>query len=115
MQKKIRPFRERKLRPPKKRVFEYAPTDRISAHSELAEDFTRRVLGLDWALISDESYLSDFLSEFGSDETEEELIARINALSTRIKDIYDVDVTDLDSLKVCEILERIAAALESPR
>ena len=100
--KDVRPCRTRGLRLPKKRVFEYAPTDRISAHSQLAEDFTRRVLGLDWALISDESYLSDF----HPDETDDAVIA------ARIKDVYGVVVSDVQSAKVCEILERIAVALE---
>src|ERR1700686_3335333 len=39
---------------------EFASRDRVDAHAELAEDFIRRVLKLDWALVSDESSLWDF-------------------------------------------------------
>ena len=38
----------------------YAPRDRIDAFEELANDFVREVLGLPWALMTDESALSDF-------------------------------------------------------
>jgi hypothetical protein len=75
---------------------------RVSAHSELADDFTRRVLNLDWAFISDESSLWDFHHA----ETNESLIARI-------KEVYGVDVSDIESAKLSEILERIAIA-QSP-
>ena len=39
---------------------EFASRDRVDAHAELAEDFIRRVLNLDWAFVSDESSLWDF-------------------------------------------------------
>lgn len=38
----------------------YAPSDRIDEFNELASDFLSEVLGLPWALITDESALSDF-------------------------------------------------------
>lgn len=38
----------------------YAPSDRIDEFKELASDFLNEVLGLPWALITDESALSDF-------------------------------------------------------
>jgi hypothetical protein len=38
----------------------YAPRNRIDAFEELAEDFVHEVLGLPWALMTDESSLSDF-------------------------------------------------------
>jgi len=38
----------------------YAPRDRIDAFEELANDFVREVLGLPWALMTDDSALSDF-------------------------------------------------------
>src|SRR5271156_4785367 len=39
---------------------EFASRDRVDAHAELAEDFIRRVLNLEWAFVSDESSLWDF-------------------------------------------------------
>lgn len=38
----------------------YAPRDRIDAFGELANEFVREILGLPWALMTDESALSDF-------------------------------------------------------
>jgi hypothetical protein len=68
------------------------------AHPDLTEDFVRRVLNLDWAWISDESSLWDF---HASDDN--------GALIARINEVYGVDVSDIESAKLCEILERIAA------
>jgi len=55
------------------------------------------VLNLEWAWISDESSLWDF----HGDENNEALVARI-------KEIYGVDVSDIQAAKLSEILERIA-------
>jgi hypothetical protein len=76
---------------------EFAPRTRVSARPELAKDFTRRVLNLDWAFISDESSLWDF-HEAGTNK----------ALIARIKEVYGVDVSDIESAKLPEIPERIA-------
>jgi hypothetical protein len=57
-----------------------------------------RVLELKWAWISDESSLWDF----HQDETN-------SALISRIKELYDVDVSDIQSARLSEILDRIAA------
>ncbi|HEY4765785.1 MAG TPA: hypothetical protein VIH75_19080 [Candidatus Sulfotelmatobacter sp.] len=65
---------------------EFASRDRVDAHAELAEDFIRRVLNLDWAFVSDESSLRDFHS---SDDNHD-LIAKINV-------VYGVDVSDIES------------------
>src|SRR5947207_4941381 len=62
---------------------EFASRERVNAHAELAEDFVRRVLNVDWAFISDESSLWDFHS---SDDNQD-LIAKIN-------EVYGVDVSD---------------------
>lgn len=81
---------------------EFASQERISAHPELAEDFVHRVLKLDWAWISDESSLWDF----HHDETNSALIDKIN-------EVYGVDVSDIHSAKLSEILERIATNQKS--
>lgn len=44
----------------KKSPITYAPRDRIDAFGELANEFVREILGLPWALMTDESTLSDF-------------------------------------------------------
>jgi hypothetical protein len=83
---------------------EFASRQRVDAHPELAEDFMRRVLNLDWAWISDESSLWDFHSskDYG------ELIAKI-------RETYGVDVSDIESARLSEILDRIASNRESVR
>jgi len=75
---------------------QFATKERIERHRELADDFIRRVLELEWAWISDDSSLWDFHTE----ETNEVLVAKT-------KDIYGVDISDIQSGKLCEIFERI--------
>jgi hypothetical protein len=84
-------------RPGKRVPIQFASQERVSAHPELAEDFAHRVLGLDWAWISDESSLWDF----HHDETNDALISKID-------EVYGVDVSDIQSARLTEILERIA-------
>ena len=75
----------------------FASQDRVKLHAELSLDFTRRVLGLPWAFISDESTLWDFHTE----NTNDEFVAKI-------KEVYGVDVSNIESARLCEIFERIA-------
>jgi hypothetical protein len=78
---------------------EFAPQRQVGAHPELAEDFIRRVLGLDWAWISDEPCLWDFHTDGTND-----------ALYAKIKEVYGIDVSDVESGRLGEILDRIAQA-----
>ncbi len=71
----------------------------MDANPELAEDFVRRVLNLDWAWISDESSLWDF---HDSDDNQ--------ALIAKINEVYGVDISDIESAKLWQILDRIAAS-----
>ncbi len=84
-------------RPGTRVPIEFASQERVSAHPELAEDFTRHVLELDWVWISDESSLWDF----HHNETNDALLAKI-------REVYGVDVSDIESAKLSQILERIA-------
>jgi hypothetical protein len=94
--------RARTRRPPPRpgtRVpIEFASQERVSAHPELAEDFIRRVLELECAWISDESSLWDF----HHDETNDILLAKV-------MEVYGLDVSDIESARLSEILERIAS------
>jgi hypothetical protein len=99
--------------PPSNPNPEFAPTERVNAHRKLAEDFTRRVLGLEWAWISDESSLWDFHTE----KTNDALFAKIpyapffdvpclGPINDRYRDlVYYANHTshrdDLDSLRRC--------------
>jgi hypothetical protein len=76
---------------------EFASQERVDAHADLADDFIQRILRIDGAWISDESSLWDFHQGEKSD-----------ALITRIDDVYGVDVSDIESGNLAEILERIA-------
>jgi hypothetical protein len=84
-------------RPGTKVPIEFAPSSRVYADQGLADDFIRRVLGLEWAFVSDQSSLWDF----HTGETNQVLI-------TKIQDVYGVDVSDIESGNVAMILERIA-------
>jgi hypothetical protein len=76
---------------------EFASQERVSAREDLMNDFIHRILDLPWAFLSDESSLW----HFHGDENN-------NALSARIKEVYGVDVSDISSGNLAEILERIA-------
>jgi len=61
------------------------------------DDFIHRVLDLPWAFISDQSSLWDFHADGNND-----------VLIAKIRDIYDVDVSDIETGNIAEILERIS-------
>jgi hypothetical protein len=67
-----------------------------SQQAELAKDFVKRILDIDWAWISDESTLCDFHSE----ETNESSIKKI-------RDVYGVDVSDISDGNLADIFDRI--------
>lgn len=74
----------------------FASQEKVAADENLSEDFIQKILGLEWAWISDESSLWDFHSE----QTNEVLIAKIH-------EVYGVDVSDIESARLWEIFERI--------
>lgn len=89
-------------RPGTKVPVEFASSNRVSADPELRDDFIQRVLDLDWAFVSDETTLWDFHTENSNE-----------ALNAKIKAMYGVDVSDLESGNLAEILDRIAARRKS--
>jgi len=84
-------------RPGKRVPIEFASRDRIARHPELEKDFVGNVLQLDLAWISDKSSLWNFHTQ----ETNEHYLEKI-------KEVYGVDVADIESGYIAEILERIA-------
>ena len=88
-------------RPGTKVPIQFASQERVNAHPDLTQDFIERVLGFQWAFISDESSLWDFHSE----STNEVLLVKI-------KDVYGVNAEDIQSARIWEILDRIAEAQE---
>jgi hypothetical protein len=85
-------------RPGSEVPIEFAPSEHVHAHPELTDDFIRRVLGLDWAFVSDASSLWDFHTNETND-----------AFHTKIKETYGVNVSDIESGNLAQILDRIAA------
>ena len=87
------------MNPPeeKPRQIEFAPQDRVNSHPALLDDFIRQILEPEGAFISDESSLWDFEMDLNIDE-----------LFTRIKRVYGVDVSDIESANIATILDRIA-------
>jgi hypothetical protein len=85
---------------PGKRVpidVQFATTIRIDANRDLADQFIHEVLGYEWAFISDESNLWDFTSEDSLDP-----------YYLKIRNLYGIDVSGLESGSLAEILETIA-------
>jgi hypothetical protein len=77
---------------------EFAQQEQVNSHGELVNDVVRRVLGLDWAWISDESSLWDFHTNDTNDD-----------LHAKISEVYGVDTSDIESGNLAEIVDRISA------
>jgi len=90
-------------RPGTKVPIEFASNELVGQHADLAKDFVKRVLGVDWAWISDDSSLWDFHGE----ETNESLIKKI-------RDVYGVDVSDISSGNLAKIFDRILESKTAP-
>jgi hypothetical protein len=89
-------------RPGRKVPLQFASQEGVNAHPDLTQDFIERVLGFEWAFVSDESSLWDFHTE----KTNELLVGEIRS-------VYGVSVDDIESAKIWEILDRIAKTQKS--
>ncbi len=90
------------IRPGKKGPLEFASQEKVSTNEILSDDFIQRVLGLEWAWISDESSLWDFHTEQTNDQ-----------LYAKIREVYGVDVSYIESAKLWAIFERIEESRHS--
>ncbi len=86
--------------PLKGKKIEFAPTTGIDRFFEISEEFMKKVFdfGPGEYFISDESSLHDFT---GLDEME------FSDIQKRIQDVYDIDVSDIESGNLLEIFKRI--------
>jgi len=77
---------------------EFASTDQINLHWNIAEDFFNRVLNQNYGdcWISDESSLWDFHSEESNDH-----------LNKRVWECYRVDISDIEDGNLVKIFQRI--------
>ena len=77
----------------------FAPRRRLDAHIELEEEFVHLILGIPWAMLTDFSKLSHFEPELKRTEVLE-----------RIQIVYGVDVSDIESGNIADLLDRIATS-----
>lgn len=87
------------IRPGANWPVEFVLQEKVSCNETLSEEFIQKVLGLEWAWISDESSLWDF----HTDQTNDLLYAKI-------REVYGVDVSDIESARLWAIFERIKHA-----
>lgn len=83
-------------RPGTKVPIEFATRNRVGEHPELAQEFTRRILEVDGAWISDDSSLWDFHAEDTNDKYVE-----------KIRQVFGVDVSDITTGNLADIFDRI--------
>jgi len=78
----------------------FAPTTGVDMFLEISGDFMKRIFNLEPGeyLITDESSLLDFT---GLDEM------KMEDIRGRIRDVYDLDVSDIESGNLLEIFKRI--------
>lgn len=86
--------------PFKGKRIELAPTDRIDVLQSLAEDFMEAIFEMEPGsyLITDESSIRDFRGVEDMDRRD---------MHEKIRSVFDVDVTDIESGNLVEILTRI--------
>ena len=86
--------------PFKGKKIEFASTTGIEMFFEIAEDFMQRILDFEPGdyLITDESSLWDFT---GRDKQE------IDEIHKKIREVYDLDVSDIPTGNLLEIFRRI--------
>ncbi len=93
---------KRPVRPGTKCPIEFASQEKVSTNVTVSDDFIMRIFGLEWAWISDESSLWDFHTEQTND-----------LLYAKIREVYGIDVSDIESARLWAIFERIEASRAS--
>lgn len=86
--------------PFKGKKISFASTTGIDKYSEISEDFMKKIFDFELAdyLITDESSLYDFTSRDNMELTD---------IQDKIKEVYDLDVSDIKSGNLLEIFMRI--------
>jgi len=86
--------------PFKGKKIEFAPTTGVDMFLKISDEFMKKIFGFapgDY-LISDESSLYDFTGLNEWDFTD---------IQKKIRDVYDLDISDIDSGNLLEIFKRI--------
>jgi len=94
--------------PFKGKTIEMASTAGIEMYDDVAEEFMSHIFGFEPGeyLITDESSLHDFI---GVDDLE------LAAIHSKIREVYAVDVSDLESGNLLEICARLRQQRAEPR
>jgi hypothetical protein len=75
---------------------EFVTLQEVDIHREMVEKFIKLVLDCGWVFISDESSLYDFA-----------FIDDVTNLEAKIKEVFGVDVSDIEDKNLLKIFERI--------
>lgn len=91
----------------KGKTIEWASTAGIETYDDIAEDFMSNIFGFEPGtyLITDESSLHDFV---GIDD------AQLAAIHRKIREVYAVDVSDLESGNLVKIFKRLCEQRARP-
>jgi predicted RNase H-like HicB family nuclease len=83
-------------RPGTKVPIKFAPSVRIDRYERIAQDFFPRIVNMDYenVLITDESSLFDLMLD-------------VDEVQIKIREVYEVDVRDIEDGNLARILERI--------
>lgn len=86
--------------PFKGKKIEFAPTTGVDMFLDISEEFMKKIFDFEAGeyLITDESSLHDFT---GLDEM------KLTDIQKKIQDVFDIDVSDIESGNLLEILTRI--------
>lgn len=88
---------------PKYDKIEFASQILVEQYEEIADHFLPAIFGIKEFFISDESSLDDFNFEIVDGQIERER----EKVSQKIKEIYGIDVSDVEGLNLMKIFERL--------
>lgn len=83
--------------------FELAFQCSIDKYEDLAQEFLNEIFGIEGALVTDESTLTDFDFELTGETVEHHTQDTLD----KIEEVYGIDVSDIEGLVLWKILERI--------
>lgn len=89
----------------KYKEIDLAPDGRLLKVEEFALQFVKDVFDIDAVLLTDESSMYDFDAELP--EEGNEVIHHTDEYKKKVECLYGVDISDIDGLKIVDIVERI--------
>lgn len=96
---------------PKYKKIVIAPQIDIESYHDIATEFFPKILDMDYenVLLTDESSIYDFTCVFGENEEESENLTEKNEdrIIEKIKEVYNIDISDIKNGYLVEIFRRI--------